>query len=188
MNRKLPVFIFCIVAVTRSAAQDITFTTVPASCQTCCNGSFTLYVESPCNGAFWVTPQLSQGSFTWKELKFENVCPGSYTFDISPASEQCQTYSYVYTMTYPTDIQHSDFALMSPVYPSPVCSVFRIAGAEKSFESAVLVDALGNKHVIKAILNAEGIYGYDISELSGGVYLFFTTVKNEPFVCKLVKI
>lgn len=62
--------------------QPIAYNTIPASCATCCDGTFTMTVLNSTSFAFLSTPTLAVTSWSINVLVFNNVCSGAYTINI----------------------------------------------------------------------------------------------------------
>lgn len=76
---------------------------IPASCASCCDGTFTMTVVYTTSFAFLSTPTLAVTSWNTNVLVFNNVCAGTYTINII-GSEMSGNVTDNFTMPFSTGL------------------------------------------------------------------------------------
>lgn len=144
--------------------QPIVYNTIPASCATCCDGSFTMTVLYTTSFAFLSTPTLALTSWSINVLVFNNVCSGTYTISII-GSDQFGNVTENYIMPFSTGLISIDQREKNiGFYPNPSSKIiFTNYFEKKRFK---IFDRTG-RVVLEQTTDANEI---NIERLENGIY------------------
>ncbi len=180
MKSKTNILIFSMfVLFSKLNAQYMSFTVIPASCSSCCDGSFTVEVTYCVHTIIIATtPTLSLTSYSSIPGRntYHNVCPNTYSF-YTANTDLCSSVTQTYTIPFATNILGNQKETDElKVFPNPISNKLYFGLNKYDYKFDLSIFSAYGECVIQNS-NADLNQSLDVSFLKAGVY--FVKIQNQ---------